>query len=95
MSIPKYFYEETLQVIVIINEIIIIDLFGFNYHDFVLVSINSHTHLRVAIMEDSKLLVDIIMASHEKNNIIGIKEKSNDHTNELCAITSCSFQTLF
>lgn len=57
----------------------------------VFVSINSHTHLGVVIMENSKLLVEIIKASYKKNNIVSIEEKSNENTNDLGSTASCSF----
>lgn len=78
-----------------INDIIIVDIFGINYHDFSLIGINSHNHIGAVIMEDSKFLVDIIMSFENKNDIIHIKEKSIDHTSKPGIITSCSFQTLF
>lgn len=69
--------------------------FGLNYHDFVFISINNHTHIRALIMKDINLFSDILMASHQKNNAFSIKEKSNDHTNEVGARASWSFQIGF
>lgn len=74
-----------LQVFVAIDEITMVDLFGFSYHGFCLVGINSHTHLGVVIMEGLKLHVEINIAFDQKKfdqkkDIISIKEKSNDHT---------------
>lgn len=68
-----------------------VDPFGFNYNDTSLVGINSHTHVRVAKMEDSKLFVEILVTFSYKNNIVAIKEKSNDHTSEFGANASCNF----
>jgi hypothetical protein len=42
-----------LQVVVFIYESIVGDIIGFNYYDFHFVSINSHTHTRPKIHEDS------------------------------------------
>jgi len=45
-------------------------------------------------MEDFKLFVEIIMASGKKNDIVSIKEKSNDHISEIGVVTSNNIQSL-
>ena len=49
----NYLYGGISSKIVIIYESVICDIFGFNYHDFSFVCINSHTLLGVEILEDS------------------------------------------
>lgn len=75
---------------VIINESIIGDIFGFNYHAF-----SCHIHLGAETLENFELLAKIIMAPFQRNNIATIKGKSYDHIGKHGANTTCIFQTLF
>lgn len=70
------------------------DLFGFNYHDFSIVSIKCHTHLGAIVMKSLKLLVQILMAPRKKNDITSLEEKNNDNTSKLGPLAPCDFQTL-
>ena len=67
------------------------DIFGFYDQDFSLVSINCHTDLGAVGMKSLKLLVKVIMDFCKKNDIVDIKEKSNENTNMLGALASCIF----
>ena len=62
------------------------DIFGFNDHVFSLISINCHTHLGIVVIKNLELLVNVIMDFCKKNDIIDIKEKSNENTSKLGAL---------
>lgn len=62
MSNLKYLYEGTSpKEFFFLNESIIVDIFGFNYHDFSFIGMYSHLHLEAEIMEESELYVKIVM----------------------------------
>jgi len=69
-------------------------LFGFNYHDFSLVGNNCHTHLGAIVMKSLKLLVQVLVDSSKKNDIIDVEEKSDDITGKLSSFAPYDLQTL-
>ena len=70
------------------------DIFGYNDHDFSLVSINCYSHLGVVFMKNMEMFVNIIMNFFMKNNIINIEEKNNENTSKLGCLAPRRFQIL-
>jgi hypothetical protein len=79
-----------LQCIFLIGEIIKDDLLGFNYHNLPFVSIHSHSCIGEKVIEDVKILSEVIGIHFHKNNIIIIEKKDDDYSSKNCSIKTCS-----
>jgi hypothetical protein len=75
-----FLWSHFLQVIVVIHEISVSDIFGFDYRNICFVSLNSHAHTREKKLWESLVSCKTIETPFHKEIITNAEKKDDDCT---------------